>query len=573
LSNIFGLPNVIFGPPGPDALEEQIKQAFATLNLRISDYGTALIAGLVLLLLGLIDDLQEFVCQPLRRALFDNLPGSLERRTSEASCGFVDPTSIVSAAQTALGTVRLGDIFASLVFPPDAHDHLNEIPDLDAGVPELAARLQVGFVTENGTNVPGLVGIAQQAWALALKGLLRRIAHWGDVQFLEDPDPQVRAIGFVRMVRNLPSEIMAFNLFQNGLSPTQIKADSLTGTSSDGSPAAPSSTLQYRLFENRGIEGDLLIRLESLDDDSILPLPAGTLIQQLSSNLTDVLLDVTFRGCYDADLAQAVRSSRRQTAIGLNVASRIPGALGPIALPGSLVRTEIGASEFRTVHYSMRAHRDKTLQVLTAAVAQPTPPPVLLNLVTGKSVLGRDAAFEPLDPAITNFTFELNDQNLPNTVAALQGLITKLQISPSDLAFDPGILSTHEVSETATLVRVGVAVIPMPGGVRGEDDEPDVDPIGVQLQVNGLLGDVFPDFGTSAPIPDRLRMTVVDPAENPPSINPPSVVDLFSATVKPAFVFNLDGALTGGSILYDIIVSLTFRVPKLKVRTAINGLR
>jgi hypothetical protein len=50
-------------------------------------------------------------------------------------------------------------------------------------------------------------------------------------------------------------------------------------------------------------------------------------------------------------------------------------------------------------------------------------------------------------------------------------------------------------------------------------------------------------------------------------------VDLFSATVKPAFVFNLDGALTGGSKLYDIIVSLTFRVPKLKVRTAINGLR
>jgi hypothetical protein len=43
--------------------------------------------------------------------------------------------------------------------------------------------------------------------------------------------------------------------------------------------------------------------------------------------------------------------------------------------------------------------------------------------------------------------------------------------------------------------------------------------------------------------------------------------------VAPALTFNLAGALADGSRLYDVIVSLTFRVPALRVSTVIDALR
>jgi hypothetical protein len=569
-----GNQGIILAPLSPffDALRAQIRRAFDTVPLfKVREY---LIAFFVMIFFFnmTFDEVAEVLCRPFRQALLAQLPESLERAAIEKSCGLVDPASLVAAALSLLASKGLdfNNAVVATLLQPGSNNNLDVLPDLSPAIVVLADRLRAGF-TSGGVKLPGLVEVAQEAWKQGRAAFLRRVARWGDVDLEEDPDPQVRALGFVRLVRRAPSETMVYNLFPASPA-TERRAESASGVS-DGSPFVPASSLQYRPFENRGLEGDLLLRLESLDDDALLPLGAGGVLAQLSASLTDIVLDVTVRGCYDADLAQTVRAGRRQTASAFNIVSRLPGVLGPVGLPDSLVRVEAGASELRTVRYSLRAHRDQTLQALNAAVlALPTPPAALLSLITGKSVLGRDVAFESLDPAITSFSLELSSAPLPNTVASLQGLVGTLRVAPQDLGFDPQLLTGLNVAEPAKLVSLGIAVIPMPEGVRPvveSDDDPATldDPMNVELQVTGLLGNVLPGFATTTPLPQRLKMTI------PQEADPPTVADLFAAPTAPKLTFGLAGALADGSRLYDVLVSLTFRVPALRVRTAINALR
>lgn len=547
-----------------DALRDQIRRAFDPLPL--STVRQNWLTVFLLIFGGLsFDQIAALMTRPFLQAALANLPESLERAALQRSCGLVDPATLSAAARTLLASegLKFDNLMMAVLLQPGPNDNFDVRPDLDPAIGVLADRLRAGF-TLGDRKLPGLVEVAQEAWKQGRAAFLRRVGRWGDVDFEEDPDPQVRALGLVRLVRRAPSESMVYNLFPPG-PPAAVRAEPAAGVS-DGSPFVPASALQYRPFENRGIEGDLLLRLESLDDDAILP--PGAVVEQLSASLTDIVLDITVRGCYDADLAQTVRAGRRQTAAGFNVASRLPGASGPIGLPGSLVRVEAGASELRTVRYSLRAHRDRTLQVLTAAVlAQPAAPAELKPLIEGKSVLGRDAAFAPLDPAASSFRVELSGEPLANSVAALQSLAGTLRVSPGDLGFDSAVLEGRDAVEPARLISLGVAVIPMPEGVRAPDAELTEDPMNVQLQVTGPLGNVFPGFGSSAPLPQRLKMTI--PAE----ADPPAVADLFAADVAPALTFDLAGALAGGSRLYDVIVSLTFRVPALRVSTVIDALR
>jgi hypothetical protein len=553
---------IFFIPPTFDPLQGQIRRIFDTVDVAtVRDYA---IAFFILIFGGFgVDETIAFITRPFRRPLLAELPEALGRAAVDQSCGLVDPAPLVDAAHALLSTGAIQNIILETLLTIPANGTIDSKPDLDPLIKELAQTLRDGFAF-GGAQFAGLTAAAKEAWKNGKAAFLRRIARWGDVDFEEDPDPQVRALGFVRLVRHAPSETNVFNLFAPP-AVTTTRAEAAPG-GLDGPPFTPASTLQYRPFENRGIEGDLLLRLESLDDDSLL---TGTIVNQLSTQLTDIVLDITLSGCYDADLAQTVRSSRRQTAAGFNVASHITGALGTIGLPDSLVRLEAGASELRSVRFSLRSHRDRTLQVLSAAVlSQASPPAALTSLIAGKAMLGRDVPFDPLNPAVTNFTLEFNGAPLANTVAALQNLVGTLRVSPADLGLDASVLTGHDLVEPATLVGIGVAVIPMPGGVRPDTDPPStVDPMNIRLQVSGPLGSVFPGFGTSTALPDRLKMSI------PSAITPVPLADVFAAATPPAITFDLSGAFGPPSIIYDVIVNLTFRVPTLRVKTAINALR
>lgn len=550
----FEPPGEVFDPiilfaPFADILEIQIKRIFDTVTLfQVNEYAFLL---LVLIFAGRTEDeIGEVFGTPFRDALLPHLPDALERLAVDKSCGLVDGNAMAAATRAFLD--RAASEIGKVMIPVLLADVSNPTakPDLGPSLEPLANLLRNGF-TSGMTTVLGLVDAAKEAWREGKARFLRRVARWGEVDFEEDPDPQVRALGFVRMVRRAPQETMVYNLFPPD-SAAATRAHPAAGAP-DGPPFMPSSSLQYRPFENRGIEGDFLVRLEALDE-------GGGTLSQLSGSLSDVILDITIRGCYDADLAQTVRASRSQTASMLDVASNLPAALGEIALPGAVPKVAAAASELRTVRYSLRAHRDRTLQAISAAVlAQPTPPAALTALVAGKSMLRRDAAFESLDPAVTTFTLELTGEALPETVAALQSLVGTLRVSPEDLGLDAAVLTNRELLEPARLTAIGVAVIPMPEGVRPDVDPPVLaDPMNIGLTVTGFGG--FDQPATALP----KRLVLLRTAD------PPAVAELFSAAAAPSIAFDLAGA---PGLLYDVVVSLTFRVPVLRVHTAIDALR
>jgi hypothetical protein len=72
---------------------------------------------------------------------------------------------------------------------------------------------------------------------------------------------------------------------------------------------------------------------ESSDTSS---LPPEGLASQLSASLTDLVLDITIRGCYDADLAQTVRASRARPRTCSMSPHAYPGRWDRSAFPARL---------------------------------------------------------------------------------------------------------------------------------------------------------------------------------------------------------------------------------------------
>jgi hypothetical protein len=53
----------------------------------------------------------------------------------------------------------------------------------------------------------------------------------------------------------------------------------------------------------------------------------------------------------------------------------------------------------------------------------------------------------------------------------------------------------------------------------------------------------------------------------------PKLADLFNAAVSPFITLQLGGALAPTPRLYDVVLSLSFRVPVLRVGTPITAIR
>jgi hypothetical protein len=537
---------------GDDVLTNEILRAFSPVHLYTK--GDYFIAFLVLLLFG-VPHPEEVISTVWRKACLENLLDSLERLVRETSCNVVRPESFVASARALLESYTWAPIIFAHLMPSGPGD-VSNIPVLGDAAAQLATLLRQDVVDQGKLVLPGLVRTAGEAWCEGVAEFRKHIAKWGEATLEEDPDPQVRSLGFGTLVRKAPQETVIFYLFPEG-PPANVRADAPIG-SADGPPAAPASTLQYRPLENRGLDGRLLLRLETLGDDGV---------SQLSDSLTDLVLEIVIKACYDADLAQTLRSSRRQTATGLQIVSNLSAIPVLLTQPDSAVSTAAGISARRTVHFSLRAHRDRTLQIWTAAVqAQPLLTATLAGLLPGKAMLNRDEPFQPLTP-ISGIRFDLTSATPANSVAALQDLAGALHVSPLDLGFNSSVLAAgRTLLEQARLESIGIAIIPMPGGVRGENDPSTTDPLGLTLQVPPPLDVLLPGFGTTAAFPDRLRMTVA-------VSNPPTLADLFAATPAPAVMLNLPAVVFAPApLLYEVIFSLTYTVPVLETATHIAGL-
>ncbi len=280
-----------------------------------------------------------------------------------------------------------------------------------------------------------------------------RAAKWGDAQLLVDRDPAITALGYVTLVRRMPAETALFNLLPSPIGlPGQSAA--VPATTDDGVRSVAAHQ-QYRPFENFGIEGALQLELPALD----LPI-VGTTLTSWAGLVEDLVLEITFRACYDKDLAAAVRASRAMQLHRLQAA--LPAAIADAA---KVVPAVIGqaTSELRTIHLSLRAHRDASLAAMLEAVRvfiAKTPGATEASAVTalGLPVTPSTQTFLAANEAFRGFGTALSTLSLAFGGAASQiGEIGKLVVGADQLA------------TAGQLVGLGIATIPTESGVPAYD--------------------------------------------------------------------------------------------------------
>lgn len=236
-------------------------------------------------------------------------------------------------------------------------------------------------------------------------------------------------------------------------------------------------------------------------------------------------------------------------------------------------------SELRTLHFSLRAQRDRAIDTWTAALQLD---PALVPTIAGLGPLARlgpDEPFTPLRPLGTsplNLALSFDDAapGIP-TEATLLDLDRTIRISPLELGFPTNVLTAgRRIVEDSKLLSVGIAVIPTQDGVRPPDTLDDAaEPIGLTLQVASPLALMLPGFSpTGTPLRKRLVMTPFAP----PPAEPPAVrlVDLFNAATPPAITASIPAAAFAATQrLYDVVFSFTFTVPALLAATALDAIR
>jgi hypothetical protein len=307
---------------------------------------------------------------------------------------------------------------------------------------------------------------------------------WGTAYIEQDRDPTAASLGFATLVRSQPGESTVFNLF-----PGEPSTLVTTATPGEGPAATPlSQNAQYRPFENRGVEGTLLVRLPTAESFPFsLAEPGPTLLGTTTDpHLVDLVVDLTIRACYDPNLAAAVRAGQEQRATQLETASAIVGGGTQLLLAPTLPQTE--RSNLRTVHFSMRSHRDEVLRlwkaVLPAYAAQQSPPApptggAAWSQVPAASQLGPNDAFRPLplvppsgapQTVMPKFTvrFAPAQTTAPQITPGTQGtelaeLARELVITPETLGVPLSLV--EETASGAGVVGVGVTVIPTKAGV------------------------------------------------------------------------------------------------------------
>jgi hypothetical protein len=541
------------------ALQRAVERAFRTVRLATRRiYLWALLLGFA-----------EQVGKPFQKACIEIVPAAVADRISAELdvCRFVDPASCRERTEQILRSMTWSNVVGALLAGTTVAN-LDQAPPFSNLAPVVTAVAQTIRTGVQGTvnRRPSLEDVAREAYRNAVEEFQHRIAKWGGAYFEEDPDPQVRSLGFATLLRPMEPETAVFSLFPE-LPPVGVRADAPAPTP-DGPPVGATPTLQYRPFENRGIDGRLLVRLEPGADGS----------PQLSDQLSDIVIEVVVRALYDDDLAATVRASRQQRRSLLGLAGQLPDPDLPIVIPGTRPEVQAATGDVRTVRFSLRAQRDRTVDTWTTALQID---PALVPTIAGLGPLTRLAPNDPYTPlrplGASPLSLAVSFDDAPPaapTEATLLELERSIRISPADLGFPANVLTAgRRIIEDAKLLSVGIAVIPTQDGVRAPDTLPDAaEPIGLTLGVAALLQPMVPGFAAPALLRRRLAIT---PFASPPA-QPPTVrlVDIWNATPAPAITASIPaGAFGTPPLVYDVVFSFTFTVPTLSAATALEAVR
>lgn len=399
---------------------------------------------------------------------------------------------------------------------------------------------------------PGFRPVFTEAYDSAIASLRKRVGKWGNSTLELDKkiigwayDPaglgkadKIDVLGFATIQRDMPEEVAVFNLFPSDDSLTPLLATQ--PKTSDNVPFRQSSALQYRPFENRALEGQLLVHLPER-------LPVASAAQ-----LRDMVLEISFRGCYDSGLAACVSTEQDQTARSINLAAQFAG----VPLVTRKTRVDVGTGELRKVQFSLRTHRDRTLMAWMAAVQAwstthplgPAPPDPIGQAQQFR-LLGRDEPLTALPGGTTKTIFQFLSESsllLPK-LAELPGRIPVVRTDLGVPTITPGLAGS--VVREPQLVALGIAIVPTAAGARSAD----VDSLKIRLQLDEALSPLQPGFSTTSPLTRRLVMT-------PPNSSGVGLGQIWER--EPKVTLDLQHALAN-KLLYDVLLSLTFSVPAL----------
>ncbi|PYQ63332.1 MAG: hypothetical protein DMF53_10450 [Acidobacteria bacterium] len=544
-------------------LEKMVASAFRTVHLLTRRTYFQIL--LIEILFGIPDE----IGLPFQQASVALVPGAVAGRISSVLdvCGFVDPASCRQRAEQILRAMSWSNLVGFLL-DGTTTANLDQVPpfsNLTPAIAQVAQTLRTGF--QGSTDLrPGLQEVAAEAYRAAIEAFQHRIGKWGGAYLEEDPDSQVRSLGFATLVRPQEAETALFTLFPPPAPATATLAG-VPPSAADGTPVGAVPTLQYRPFENRGIDGRLLLRLE----------PGADGIAQLSDHLSDVVIDVVVRALYDPDLAATVRASRRQRRSLLGLVGTLPALARTILIPGTRPEVQAATGEVRTVHFSLRALRDRAIDAWTAALELD---PTLVPTIAALGPLARltpDQPYTPLRPtggSPLNVAVALGSTAPAKlTEPLLLDVERTVGVGLADLGFPTNVLSAgFPILEDAKLLGFGVAVIPTKDGVRPPGTLPDgTDPIGLTLKVDSLLGPLLPGFGTPAPLKQRLALTPFSTATGSPSVR---LADVLNAATPPAITATIPAAaFAAPQLVYDVVFSFTFTVPTLLAATALDAVR
>lgn len=414
-----------------------------------------------------------------------------------------------------------------------------------------------------------LAALLTDAHRRALESAKDHVSKWAGARYEEDRDPQIQALGYVTLVQEFPVETAVFNLVPDlQVGAPQVgpqAARSLVGANSGA------QALQYRPFENRGVEGEWLLNLEG-------KLSPGTLV--------DLLLEVTVRGCYDESLAAAVKAQRDQTAAQLDLAKATAARANKVlTLPGALPDLLTGASEVRTIHFSLRSHRDNLLKHALAAVKADDKLGGILDGIdlTGGNLtpLGAMDPFRPIGKSTVQKVTLKFQNSKPDSFAALGGVIP---VTPDTLS----IAEIQRQATTGTIVGMGLAIIPSrevtfpPNGkTRPSDEQLALRGVAMDPLLATLLGSLDatktdeidakdkdgqgkPKAGKPQSNLDKNRRRSFFMTMQPPAV-PVSLSQVFNNALgnlaePPRIELDLGDALNEGWI-HDVIFSLSVRIP------------
>jgi hypothetical protein len=300
---------------------------------------------------------------------------------------------------------------------------------------------------------------------------------WGPGTYLEsDPDPEIGSLGFATFVRELPPEAVTMNL---------VLEAARTGASNPATGTLPASTLplsrnaQYRPFENRGLEGTFLLTLPAAQTLALLGDTDAVFGGATTPRLLDIVLDVTLRACFDGDLAAAMRARRRQRRDLLSAASSLLGSGNALQVAGLTPRPT--PSNSRTLHFSLRAHRDDMLRFFKGylpryqAAKQGLPTSgANWNAMSITEPLTANGPFKalPLNKLVSTDTtempkFALRFSATPSGIASgddLAKAAREIVITPDVLGITADMLT--QTPPGAGLVGAAVSVIPTSAGAR-----------------------------------------------------------------------------------------------------------